>query len=253
MRLFLAILQNQILREPERCFRLQKCIVYLVVIVTPLCCVCPPFSTNTQLWSIGKWTQQEPWRCGSKMLAADPLNPVNCHGWDLFVQQIPQLLDWTETWGIWRPGQHLELVVFIKPNHICSVAAEATAIRDYCFPHLFVHTCSRQQEIGRVRHFHTCWKYFVWFGWGTAPGYEATDCSVMTDFVLTSIWHGFGRVHNIHERVVINIAKNKGMKQLQTVHKDPTAEIKLQCFGSVSNSNGKNSEQMFCRTLMIAV
>ena len=56
------------------------------------------------------------------------------------MQHIPQMLDWIEIWGIWRPNQHLELVVlFLKPflNHFCSVEGriillkEAIAIREY--------------------------------------------------------------------------------------------------------------------------
>ncbi|KAK3561878.1 hypothetical protein QTP86_017458 [Hemibagrus guttatus] len=50
------------------------------------------------------------------------------------------MLDWIEIWGIWRPSQHLKLiVVLIKPflKHSCFVARriillkEATAIREY--------------------------------------------------------------------------------------------------------------------------
>ena len=63
------------------------------------------------------------------------------HGSDFFVQHISQMLDWTEIWGIWRPIQHLKLVVLLlKPflNH-CFVAGhiillkEVTAIREYGF------------------------------------------------------------------------------------------------------------------------
>ncbi|XP_053093745.1 carcinoembryonic antigen-related cell adhesion molecule 1 isoform X2 [Pangasianodon hypophthalmus] len=63
------------------------------------------------------------------------------HGLDLFVQHIPQMIDWIEIWGIWRPSQHLELLVmFLEPflNNLCSMAGriillkEATAIREYC-------------------------------------------------------------------------------------------------------------------------
>ncbi|KAK3520449.1 hypothetical protein QTP70_024065, partial [Hemibagrus guttatus] len=55
---------------------------------------------------------------------------------------IPQMLDWIEICGIWRPGQHLKLVVVvIKPflSHFCFVAwriillKEATAIWEYRF------------------------------------------------------------------------------------------------------------------------
>ena len=60
----------------------------------------------------------------------------------LFVQDIPQMLDWIEISGIRRPSQHLKLVaVLLKPflNHFCFIARhimllkEATAIREYCF------------------------------------------------------------------------------------------------------------------------
>ena len=44
------------------------------------------------------------------------------HGSDLFVQQIPQMLDWIEIWGIWRPSQHLELVVLFL-NHSWTIFA----------------------------------------------------------------------------------------------------------------------------------
>lgn len=48
------------------------------------------------------WTPGAPWRCavvsGTDVLAADPLSPVSCEwglrGSDLFVQHIPQMLDW---------------------------------------------------------------------------------------------------------------------------------------------------------------
>lgn len=72
---FLVIIQNQIPREPGQCFRVS---LHKYVTVTLLYSLGPPFSAKTQLWSIETWTQQEFWRCGSKMLAADPLNPVNC-------------------------------------------------------------------------------------------------------------------------------------------------------------------------------
>ena len=52
------------------------------------------------------------------------------------------MLDWTEIWGLWRPSQHLKLVVVLfKPflNLFCFVEwciillKEATAIREYRF------------------------------------------------------------------------------------------------------------------------
>ena len=134
---FLVIIRNQIPREPGQCFRVS---LHKYVTVTLLYSLGPPFSAKTQLWSIETWTQQEFWKCGSKMLAADPLNPVNCEMGPPWMRLVcpssptAVRLDWDL--GIWQPDQHLELVVvFIKPfpNHICSVAAEATAIRDYCF------------------------------------------------------------------------------------------------------------------------
>ncbi|KAK3563582.1 hypothetical protein QTP86_030933 [Hemibagrus guttatus] len=57
----------------------------------------------------------------------------------LVSEHIPQMLDWIEIWGIWRPSQLLKLVVVvIKPflNHFCFVARriillkEDTAIRE---------------------------------------------------------------------------------------------------------------------------
>lgn len=53
----------------------------------------------------------------------------------LFVQHIPQTLNWIGIWEIWRLSQHL------KPfqNHFCFVTGhviqlkEATAIGEYCF------------------------------------------------------------------------------------------------------------------------
>ena len=58
------------------------------------------------------------WACvfkyATKLLAADPLSPVSCKV-DLF-QDIPQILDWIEIWGIWRRWQHIKLfVMFLKP------------------------------------------------------------------------------------------------------------------------------------------
>uniref|UniRef100_A0A3Q1G7M3 ATP-binding cassette, sub-family C (CFTR/MRP), member 12 n=1 Tax=Acanthochromis polyacanthus TaxID=80966 RepID=A0A3Q1G7M3_9TELE len=60
-----------------------------------------------------------------------------------FVQHISQMLDWIEIWGIWRPSQHLKLVVvFFKPflNHFCLTLCwciillkDSTAIREYRF------------------------------------------------------------------------------------------------------------------------
>lgn len=46
-------------------------------------------------------------------------------GSDSFVQHIPQMPDWIETWGIQRSSQHLKLIVVLfKPllNHFCFVA-----------------------------------------------------------------------------------------------------------------------------------
>ena len=69
---------------------------------------------------------------------------------------IPQMLDWTEIWGIWRPSQHLKLVVvLLKPflNHCCFVARsiillkEATAIREYRF-HERVHVVCNNAQVG---------------------------------------------------------------------------------------------------------
>jgi len=37
-------------------------------------------------------------------------------GSNLFVQHIPQMLNWIVICGIWRPGQHIELFkMFLKP------------------------------------------------------------------------------------------------------------------------------------------
>ena len=65
---------------------------------------------------------------GSMVLVADPLSSVGCkvgpHGLGLY-RQIPQMLNWIGLWGIWRPGQCLELFVsFLWPflSSFCSVA-----------------------------------------------------------------------------------------------------------------------------------
>lgn len=61
---------------------------------------------------------------------------------NLFVQHIPQVLDWFEICGIWRPNQHLELIVVLLKsflNHFGFVAEhiillkEDITIREYHF------------------------------------------------------------------------------------------------------------------------
>lgn len=42
---------------------------------------------------------------GTNILAADPLSPVN------YEEGTPQMVDWIEIWIIWRPSQHLKLIV----------------------------------------------------------------------------------------------------------------------------------------------
>lgn len=56
----------------------------------------------------------------TNILAADPLSPAICegglHGLDLFIQQIPQMLDHNEIWEMWRPSQHFQLfAMFLEP------------------------------------------------------------------------------------------------------------------------------------------
>lgn len=81
---------------------------------------------------------------GTKTLAADHFKSCKLQvgaSWiGLFVQHI-QMLDWIECWGIGRPNQGCELIVFLKPflNHFLEKVAgrtiplkEATAIME-CF------------------------------------------------------------------------------------------------------------------------
>lgn len=48
-----------------------------------------------------------------------------CCGASVFVNHIPEMLNWIESWGIWRPSEHFKLVVvLVKPflNLVCGKA-----------------------------------------------------------------------------------------------------------------------------------
>jgi len=59
------------------------------------------------------------------------------HELNLLVQHIPQMLNWIKIWGIWKPGQHLELfIMFLKPslNNVCNCRVYYSAERSLCHP-----------------------------------------------------------------------------------------------------------------------
>ena len=87
-----------------------------------LICHCPYAFHKNSSGPLSHWHYKTCWRCpvvyGTKMLAA---HPKTWSKWsrsrsDFLLKHIPQALDRTEIWGIWRPGQHLELFVMsLKP------------------------------------------------------------------------------------------------------------------------------------------
>ena len=94
---------------------------------------------------------------GTKTLAADPLNPVNCEVEPPWIGLVCPAHP-TEVrldLGIWRPSQNLELVAFLIPflkqfffvEGYISLLKDATAIRDYSFHEKGVHAL--QQSLSR--------------------------------------------------------------------------------------------------------
>lgn len=79
-----------------------------------------PFRYHEQLWFIEAFTPLRPWMCAEVSGDRD-VNLWNgrLHGLGLFVHHIPLMLNWIETWGIWRPSQTLCCAHQTTPEPVC--------------------------------------------------------------------------------------------------------------------------------------
>lgn len=91
-----------------------------------------PIQAWTRRLKVGLWYPHQDVSNRSLSLVSCLVGP----SWiNLFVQHIPQVLDWFEICGIWRPNQHLELIVVLLKsflNHFYFVAG--TLFRWILFP-----------------------------------------------------------------------------------------------------------------------